>query len=205
MVLCVCIVVCVLAAQPAADDHSGLSAFWGCFVGVKDNVAFPPCDLETGGRERLRLRTARRRNGTCWHNHGMTGDVTVCELPGCLTRRTGVSRQPWQVSTLIQGEDFPRKMVIVCSKNGAQRADILLHFLRKGGYDAVSFPLADGSPTLANIGRAVQFARRVGCGAVVGFGGGGILDAAKAWLVAHADCCATRFCSGGPSCVTAAR
>jgi hypothetical protein len=41
MVLCVCIAVGALAAQPAADDLSGLStafaAVLGGFVGVKDN------------------------------------------------------------------------------------------------------------------------------------------------------------------------
>ena len=70
-------------------------------------------------------------------------------------------------------------MVILCSSNGAPRAEKLLHFLRRAAVDAVVFPVPDGSPSLANVNRTVQFVRRVGCSGVAGYGGGGILDMAK--------------------------
>lgn len=87
-----------------------------------------------------------------------------------------------QIGALIAGDELPRRLVVLCSVSGEERSKILLYYLRKNGYEPLTYPLPDGSPTVANVNKAVQFARRVGCEGVVGFGGGGMLNIAKVSL-----------------------
>lgn len=84
-----------------------------------------------------------------------------------------------QVHELIRGEGMPRRLVVLCSVNGEARSQILLHFLRKGGHEPLAYPLPDGSPTILNVKKAIDFSRRIGCEGFVGFGGGGILNITK--------------------------
>jgi hypothetical protein len=86
---------------------------------------------------------------------------------------------PVQIGDVVRPTDLPRKLVLLCSKRGSERSPRAVHFLRGAGFETVAFPVPDGSPTLVNIARAVDFVKRVGCGGVVGFGGGGIMDMSK--------------------------
>ena len=84
-----------------------------------------------------------------------------------------------QIGELIAVDDVPRKLVVLCSAAGEERARIVLHFLRRMGHDTLAFPVPDGAPTLANVKKVVEFSRRVGVEGFVGFGGGGMLNLAK--------------------------
>ncbi len=84
-----------------------------------------------------------------------------------------------QEGPLLAEEGIPSRVLVLCSATGEERSRILLHYLRKGGHEVLSFPLPDGAPTVANVKKAVDFAKRVGCEGFVGFGGGGMMNVTK--------------------------
>jgi hypothetical protein len=82
MVLCVCIVVGALAAQPAADDLTVVDV-WGCFAGVKDSMSRRPSSKQPAPRRTATLTCA----SMAWKGiiqavdrQVQVPDVTICGL-----------------------------------------------------------------------------------------------------------------------------
>ncbi len=73
---------------------------------------------------------------------------------------------------------FGRRALVVTGRNTA-RAKTLLDALKKENVGAELFPVG-GEPTVADVIKAVERARITSCGLVIGFGGGSVLDLAKA-------------------------
>ena len=74
--------------------------------------------------------------------------------------------------------EYGRRVLVVIGGN-AGRADPLLRALRDAGVSSVTFPVV-GEPEVSSVEQGAALARRENCAAVIGFGGGSVLDAAKA-------------------------
>jgi alcohol dehydrogenase class IV len=68
---------------------------------------------------------------------------------------------------------------LVVTGREARRAEKLLASLQSTGKGVVTFTVA-GEPELATVGQGTKLAKSEGCDFVIGFGGGSVLDAAKA-------------------------
>ena len=77
--------------------------------------------------------------------------------------------------------EFGRRALVVTGNSAAalQRAKPLLDALAAGGVDSTLFSFA-GEPTVETVQLGTQRAREIHCDLIVGFGGGSLLDAAKA-------------------------
>jgi alcohol dehydrogenase class IV len=73
----------------------------------------------------------------------------------------------------------PGSQVLVVTGRSAERAAPLLALLGAQGLHTVRWAV-DSEPTVDLVRAGVQRAREAGCGLIVGFGGGSVLDAAKA-------------------------
>ncbi len=73
---------------------------------------------------------------------------------------------------------FGCRALVVTGRN-TERARSLLDALKKEGLETVLFPV-DGEPTVADARTAVHRARAATCDLVIGFGGGSVIDLAKA-------------------------
>jgi alcohol dehydrogenase class IV len=71
------------------------------------------------------------------------------------------------------------KRAFVVTGRDVKRATPLLDFLKKAGLTATTFSLA-GEPTTETVREAVKQARGADCDFLIGFGGGSVIDAAKA-------------------------
>lgn len=68
---------------------------------------------------------------------------------------------------------------LVVTGRSVERARPLLDALKREKVEAVLFPVA-GEPTVADVRAAAELARTTRCDSVIGFGGGSVLDLAKA-------------------------
>jgi len=73
---------------------------------------------------------------------------------------------------------FGRRVLVVTGRT-SERAGPLLDHLESLGLVVTTFPVS-GEPTLEAIRAGVECAREVSCEAVIGFGGGSVIDAGKA-------------------------
>jgi len=74
--------------------------------------------------------------------------------------------------------DFGKHTLVVTGRN-ATRAEPLLKILRDTGMAATTFPVF-GEPEVSTVEHGVTFAKKEHCDVVIGFGGGSVMDAAKA-------------------------
>ena len=74
--------------------------------------------------------------------------------------------------------DFGKHTLVVTGRN-ATRAEPLLKILRDTGMAATTFPVF-GEPEASTVEHGVTFAKKEHCDVVIGFGGGSVMDAAKA-------------------------
>jgi len=74
--------------------------------------------------------------------------------------------------------DFGSRLLVVGGKESS-RSGLLIEQLDKLGIERIEFRVA-GEPTVDLIDRGVRLARSSGATGVVGFGGGSVLDSAKA-------------------------
>ncbi len=74
--------------------------------------------------------------------------------------------------------DFGKKILLVTGEN-SERARSLTDHLPSGEYEVFPFSVKP-EPTTDMISEGVTFARETGCNVVVGFGGGSVIDSAKA-------------------------
>lgn len=80
--------------------------------------------------------------------------------------------------TGAMAKECGRHALVVTGRNG-QRAEPLLRSLSTAGLTNTSFPVG-GEPTLELVRDGTALAREHGCDLVIGFGGGSVIDAAKA-------------------------
>jgi alcohol dehydrogenase class IV len=74
--------------------------------------------------------------------------------------------------------EFGKRALVVTGRNPA-RAERLLVLLREAGISATTFSVA-GEPEISTVETGVALAKKTHCDCVVGFGGGSVLDTAKA-------------------------
>lgn len=75
-------------------------------------------------------------------------------------------------------KEFGRRAMVVTGRD-LRRAQPLVELLRKDGIGASLFPIA-GEPQLEDVRRGVALAKKEQCDFIIGFGGGGAVDAGKA-------------------------
>jgi len=73
---------------------------------------------------------------------------------------------------------FGARALVVTGRN-PQRAEKLIADLRRQGTGVVTFAVA-GEPEIATVEQGIQLAKAEKCNSVIGFGGGSVIDAAKA-------------------------
>jgi alcohol dehydrogenase class IV len=74
--------------------------------------------------------------------------------------------------------DFGRRALVVTGRD-ATRAERLLAHLKSAGVSAATFPVT-GEPELATVEQGTKLAKAERCELVIGFGGGSVIDTAKA-------------------------
>jgi len=75
-------------------------------------------------------------------------------------------------------KEFGRRALVVTGRD-ARRAERILAGLKSGGVGSTTFSVA-GEPELETVERGTKLAQAEHCDLVIGFGGGSVLDAAKA-------------------------
>jgi len=73
---------------------------------------------------------------------------------------------------------YGKRALVVTGRN-AGRARRLFKILSEAGVSSATFPVG-GEPEISTIEEVIALAKRENCGMVIGFGGGSVLDAAKA-------------------------
>jgi alcohol dehydrogenase class IV len=73
---------------------------------------------------------------------------------------------------------FSARSLVVTGRN-PRRAEKLIADLRRHGTDVVTFAVA-GEPEIATVEQGIKLAKAEKCNSVIGFGGGSVIDAAKA-------------------------